>query len=132
MRSHPLLPLLLTGVSDGYEERHQAQSVTQIRDYMKKLQKLQQEHKSLSTHVALAERIQRVTKEASFHRRLECEQEALSNATCSAESEALIEDMAAMGEPVSTWFPLIEMPFTLTKCHQRWLLHLVTLSPCVL
>jgi hypothetical protein len=87
-------------VSQGYDERHQAQTVTQIRDYMKKLSKLQQEHKSLSTHVALAERIQRVTKQDDFHQRLQCEQEALSTAACSSEAEALIEELAANGEPL--------------------------------
>lgn len=56
----PLLNRLARGVSDGYEERHQAQTVTQIKDYMKKLNRLRQEHKSLTTHVALAERIQQV------------------------------------------------------------------------
>ena len=55
-----LLNRLARGVSNGYEERHQAQTVTQLKDYMKKLNRLQQEHKSLTTHVALAERIQQV------------------------------------------------------------------------
>lgn len=103
----PLLNKLARGVSDGYEERHKAQTVTQIRDYMKKLSRLQQEHKSLSTHIALAERIQRVTREESFHRRLECEQDGLANATCSADSEAYIEDMAAAGEPLPSVLRLL-------------------------
>lgn len=38
----PLLNRLARGVSDGYEERHQAQTVSQIKDYMKRLNKLQQ------------------------------------------------------------------------------------------
>ena len=103
----PLLNKLARGVSEGYEERHQAQTVTQIRDYMKKLSKLQQEHKSLSTHVALAERIQRITKQEAFHKRLECEQDALANATCSADSEAYIESMASDGEPLPSVLRLL-------------------------
>ena len=35
---------------------------------MKKLPKLQQEHKSLSLHVALAERITKFTRAEDFHR----------------------------------------------------------------
>ena len=103
----PLLNRLARGVSDGYEERHQAQTVSQIRDYMKKLSKLQQEHKSLSTHVALAERIQRVTKEPTFHRRLECEQEALQTGGCSTEAETLLEDLAITDEPLPSVLRLL-------------------------
>ena len=51
-----------------YEERHAAHTVSQIRDFMKKLNKLQHTHKSLAMHVNLAERIQRVTRETAFHR----------------------------------------------------------------
>ena len=68
----PLLKKMARGVQDGYEERHQAQTVSQIRDFMKKLSKLQHEHKSLSLHVGLAERIQRLTSLPAFHKRLEC------------------------------------------------------------
>ena len=103
----PLLNRLARGVSSGYEERHQAQTVSQIRDYMKKLNKLQQEHKSLATHVALAERIQQVTREESFHRRLECEQETLASGSCSAEAEAFVEDLIASGEPLPSVLRLL-------------------------
>jgi hypothetical protein len=103
----PLLNQLARSVSSGYEERHQAQTVSQIRDYMKKLSRLQQEHKSLATHVALAERIQRVTREAAFHKRLECEQEALSSGACSAEAEALLEDLVGHHMPLTSVLRLL-------------------------
>jgi hypothetical protein len=41
----PLLNRLARHVSEGYEERHQAQTVSQIKDFMKKLSKLQASHK---------------------------------------------------------------------------------------
>ena len=103
----PLLNRLARGVHEGYEERHQAQTVSQIRDYMKKLSRLQQEHKSLATHVALAERIQRVTKEASFHKRLECEQDAVSTGTCSTEAEGLIEELCLSDTPLPSVLRLL-------------------------
>ena len=83
----PLLHKLTKGVKDGYEERHGAHTVSQIRDFMKKLNKLQHTHKSLAMHVNLCERIQRTTREAAFHRRLEAEQEALGSGSCSSASE---------------------------------------------
>ena len=71
----PLLNRLARTAHDGYEERHQAQTVSEIRLFMKKLSKLQQEHKSLSTHVNIAEAIQRTTTgPASFAKRIEAEQ----------------------------------------------------------
>ena len=94
-------------MSSGYEERHQAQTVSQIREYMKKLNRLQQEHKSLATHVALAERLQQLTREPRFHRRLECEQEALGSGGCSAEAEAYLEDLIADGEPLPSVLRLL-------------------------
>ena len=103
----PLLNRLARAVSEGYEERHAAQTVSQIRDYMRKLSRLQQEHKSLSTHVALTERIQRLTNESAFHRRLECEQEALSSGLCSSEAEALVEELCASDEPLPSTLRLL-------------------------
>ena len=84
----PLLHRLARETSAGYDERHAAHTVTQIRDFMKKLQALQHQHKSLAMHVNLAERLQQTTKEAAFHRRLEAEQTALGSGACSAEAEA--------------------------------------------
>lgn len=37
-----MLNRLAKHVSEGYEERHQAQTVSQIRDFMRKLKSLQQ------------------------------------------------------------------------------------------
>ena len=90
-----------------YEERHQAQTVSQIKDYMKKLTKLQQDHKSLSTHIALCERIQRLTKEEGFHKRLECEQDALQTGQCSDDAQALVEDLCVEDEPLPSILRLL-------------------------
>ena len=75
----PLLNRLAKETSAGYDERHNAHTVSQIKDFMKKLQTLQHQHKSLGVHVSLAERIQRVTNSEAFRRRLEVEQTALGN-----------------------------------------------------
>jgi len=103
----PLLNRLARGMRDGYEERHHAHTVGQIKDFMKKLPKLQQEHKSLSLHVALAEQITKVTRAEGFHRRLECEREALASGGCSAACEALVEDLAEEKEPLPSLLRLV-------------------------
>jgi len=95
-----LLHKLARGVHEGYEERHAAHTVSQIREFMRKLNKLQHTHKSLAMHVNIAERIQRVTKSASFHKRIESEQTALSSGSCSAEAEAYLEDLIVAETPL--------------------------------
>ena len=96
----PLLHRLARETSAGYDERHSAHTVSQIRDFMKKLSVLQSTHKSLATHVNLAERIQRTTRGAAFHRRLEAEQTALNNGATSAEAEQLLETLVGEQAPL--------------------------------
>jgi hypothetical protein len=96
----PLLRKLSHDVSEGYEERHTAHTVYQIRDFMRKLSKLQSTHKSLSMHVHLAQRIQQHTSAAEFHARISAEQQALANAGATAEGEAALEDEIGRGAPM--------------------------------
>jgi len=48
-----------------------------------------------------------VTREEAFHKRLECEQEALGSGACSAEAEAVVEDLAASSESLPSLLRLI-------------------------
>lgn len=98
----PLLRKLSHDVSEGYEERHTAHTVYQIRDFMRKLSKLQSTHKSLSMHVHLAQRIQLYTSAADFHARISAEQEALANAGATFDGEAALEDAIGRGAPLSS------------------------------
>ena len=43
----------------------------------------------------------------SFHRRIECEKEALASGSCSSVCEALIEELAVDGEPLPSLLQLV-------------------------
>eukprot|EP00163_Fabomonas_tropica_P032762 TRINITY_DN8359_c0_g1_i1.p1 TRINITY_DN8359_c0_g1~~TRINITY_DN8359_c0_g1_i1.p1 ORF type:complete len:600 (+),score=140.03 TRINITY_DN8359_c0_g1_i1:778-2577(+) len=73
----PLLNKKATYISENYKERHQAQTVSQIRDFMKKLNTLQQEHNSLRIHTNIAEKISAFTRSMPFSTRIEAEQALL-------------------------------------------------------
>jgi hypothetical protein len=61
-------------IQETYEGRHQAQSVTEIRDFVGKLGNIQQEHKSLRLHTSLAEDITKQTQTGEFNKMLEVQQ----------------------------------------------------------
>eukprot|EP00300_Choanocystis_sp_HF-7_P025246 c26980_g1_i1.p1 GENE.c26980_g1_i1~~c26980_g1_i1.p1 ORF type:complete len:620 (+),score=184.98 c26980_g1_i1:70-1860(+) len=58
----------------NYEERHTADSVTDLRNFTKKLEDLQAQHRSLTAHTNIADKIGQQINKESFHRRLEVEQ----------------------------------------------------------
>ena len=74
----PILSKKALYISEIYDERHQAQTVGQIKDFMKKLGELQQEHSSLRVHTNIAERISTFTRTQQFTSRLEAEQSLLA------------------------------------------------------
>lgn len=61
-------------IDENYKERHSAKTISEIRDFMKKLPSLQEEHKALGIHINVAERISKVVRETSFRRLVEAEQ----------------------------------------------------------
>lgn len=64
-------------INDYYEERHNAKEVSQLRDFVKRLGSVKQEHQSLAIHTRIAEIILKVTKTPEFQSRLEMEQSAI-------------------------------------------------------
>mmetsp|Transcript_24321 Transcript_24321/g.72126 ORF Transcript_24321/g.72126 Transcript_24321/m.72126 type:complete len:340 (+) Transcript_24321:844-1863(+) len=96
----PLLQKLSRDVQEGQEERHAAHTVSQLRDFMRKLQQLEAMRKSLSLHVSLAERLQRHTAAPAFHARIAAEQEALANAGATADAEAALDGAIGRAEPL--------------------------------
>ena len=90
----------LCGEQEGQEERHAAHTVSQLRDFMRKLQQLETMRKSLSLHVSLAERLQRHTAAPAFHARIAAEQEALANAGATADAEAALDGAIGRAEPL--------------------------------
>mmetsp|Transcript_835 Transcript_835/g.2194 ORF Transcript_835/g.2194 Transcript_835/m.2194 type:complete len:451 (+) Transcript_835:2-1354(+) len=78
-RLHALLRSKAEEIRDGYEQRHAAQTVSQMRGFMKKLGSMQQQHKSLATHINMAQALTQRTSSATFRRQLEHEQSLLAN-----------------------------------------------------
>jgi len=62
-------------LQDNYDARHQAHTVNQIKDFVKKLNTLETEKQSLRIHINIAEKISGVTQESNFMRRLQAENE---------------------------------------------------------
>ena len=83
------------GVHERYEERHAAHTVSQIRDFMKKLGQLQNLHKSLSAHVGLAGRIQQHER-ARLPQAPRVRQLALASGAI-RQAEAYVDELIAEG-----------------------------------
>lgn len=73
-----LLNKVARRLNDDYEGRHQAKTVSEIRDFVSKLGGLQQEHQSLRLHTGLAEEIMKHTRSDIFNKILEVQQSKLS------------------------------------------------------
>eukprot|EP00026_Physarum_polycephalum_P005659 Phypoly_transcript_05694.p1 GENE.Phypoly_transcript_05694~~Phypoly_transcript_05694.p1 ORF type:complete len:610 (+),score=111.39 Phypoly_transcript_05694:24-1832(+) len=73
----PFLNRKAKEIDEYYKSRHGA-TVSQLRDFTKKLSATQQEHTSLRIHTNIAEKILNFTREQAFHRRLDTEQSLLA------------------------------------------------------
>jgi len=96
----PFLNRKAKEIDEYYKQRHGAETVSQIRDFMKKLTSAQQEHASLRLHTSIAEKILAVTKDPSFHKQLEAEQNLLAGVDVESSSEYL-EDCINRQDPLS-------------------------------
>eukprot|EP01125_Pyxidicula_operculata_P001470 TRINITY_DN11349_c0_g1_i1.p1 TRINITY_DN11349_c0_g1~~TRINITY_DN11349_c0_g1_i1.p1 ORF type:complete len:649 (-),score=140.94 TRINITY_DN11349_c0_g1_i1:30-1976(-) len=65
-------------IDEYYKERHAAKTVTDLRDFMKRLAAFQKEHQFLRIHTNIAESVLGVTRDPSFRTRLEAEQNLLA------------------------------------------------------
>jgi len=92
----PLLNKKAKEIDEYYKERHGAQTVSQIRDFMKRFGAAQQEHQSLKIHTGIAENILGITKDPAFHKRIESEQTLLAGLDPCSE---YIEDCIGRSEP---------------------------------
>jgi vacuolar protein sorting-associated protein 33A len=75
----PVLNRKAKEIDDYYQQRFAVQSITEIRDFMRSLGSVQDEHQALRIHTNVAERIAKITKTDDFHRRLEAEQTMLAD-----------------------------------------------------
>ncbi|RKO88216.1 Sec1-like protein, partial [Blyttiomyces helicus] len=69
-----LLNQVARRIRGGYEERYQATTVSQIRDFVGKLGGLQAEHQSLHLHTGVTEEIRKFTMDSEFNYMLEVQQ----------------------------------------------------------
>lgn len=88
----PLLAQRAKSISQQYDERHDAKTVGQIKDFIQKLGGIQAEHQSLRIHTNIAEQIMKHTKEDEFFKILEVEQTFLSGIDTDKSSD-YIEDL---------------------------------------
>ncbi len=86
---------------DGYEERHHAKTVHQIKDFVGKLGTLQSEHQSLRLHTNLAQEITKQTLEQEFNKSLEIQQNFVAGIV-SANHLDYIEELIARQAPFRT------------------------------
>ncbi|SPQ95252.1 Vacuolar protein sorting-associated protein 33A [Plasmodiophora brassicae] len=86
-----------------YEERHAAESISQMSAFMKKFKAVQREHTSLQAHIGLAERVSDVTRTPAFLRHLQAQLGVLvgSGADAPAEADAYLEELVGKRAPIA-------------------------------
>ena len=102
-------------VRETYEERHKAQSVQELADFVKKFKNTQQEHSLLGVHVNLAEKVGLETKSSFFRKRLDAEQLMLTGTNSDElNPEDYVEECVAKKEPLNRVLRLLAL-FSLTQ-----------------
>ncbi|KAH8153772.1 uncharacterized protein LAJ45_01539 [Morchella importuna] len=101
-----LLNKVARRLNDDYEGRHQAKTVSEIRDFVSKLGGLQQEHQSLRLHTGLAEEIMKHTRSDIFNKILEVQQNLAAGVDPSSQHDA-IEELISRNAPVEAILRLL-------------------------
>ncbi|KAG0124181.1 Sec1-like protein [Tuber indicum] len=101
-----LLNKVARRLNDDYEGRHQAKTVSEIREFVGKLGSLQQEHQSLRLHTGLAEEIMKHTRSDIFNRILEVQQNLAAGVDPSSQHDA-IEELIARNAPLESVLRLL-------------------------
>lgn len=86
-------------INENYEERHNAKTVAQIRDFVGRLGELQQEHQSLKIHTGIAEEIIGHTVTDEFNKVLEVQQNVVAGIDGNKEPD-YIEEMINKQKPL--------------------------------
>ncbi|CEI91598.1 hypothetical protein RMCBS344292_05882 [Rhizopus microsporus] len=86
-------------INENYEERHNAKTMAQIRDFVGRLGELQQEHQSLRVHTGIAEEIIANTVTDDFNKVLEVQQNVVAGVDGNREPE-YIEEMINRQKPL--------------------------------
>ncbi|KAK9457716.1 Sec1-like protein [Dipodascopsis uninucleata] len=96
----PTLNKVARKLNEDYEERHQAKTVSQIKEFVSKLSGLQAEHQSLRLHTNLAEEIMNRTQTELFNRSLEVQQNLVASGLDPSVLNQSIEEMIAKCIPI--------------------------------
>ncbi|KJE88792.1 vacuolar protein sorting-associated protein 33A [Capsaspora owczarzaki ATCC 30864] len=104
----PLLSSRAKSISQQYDERHDAKTVGQIKDFIGKLPTIQAEHQSLRIHTNIAEQIMKRTRDAAFLKTLETEQAFLCSVDTDKTSD-YIEDLIGKKADLSLVLRLIAL-----------------------
>lgn len=94
-------------LNEDYEERHQAKTVSQIKDFVSKLGGLQAEHQSLKLHTNLAEEIMNRTQTEFFNRALEVQQNLVASGLDTSTLNLTIEELIVRGIPLEAALRLL-------------------------
>ncbi|KAK9469504.1 Sec1-like protein [Lipomyces arxii] len=94
-------------LNEDYEERHQAKTVSQIKDFVSKLGGLQAEHQSLRLHTNLAEEIMTRTQTEFFNRSLEVQQNLVASGLDTSTLNQTIEELIARGVDIEVVLRLL-------------------------
>ncbi|KAK9316918.1 Sec1-like protein [Lipomyces starkeyi] len=94
-------------LNEEYEERHQAKTVSQIKEFVGKLGGLQAEHQSLRLHTNLAEEIMNRTQTEFFNRALEVQQNLVASGLDTSTLNQTIEELIARGVAIDAVLRLL-------------------------
>ncbi|KAI9095923.1 Sec1-like protein [Phlyctochytrium arcticum] len=86
-------------VQENYDERHNAKTVSQIKDFVGKLGNLQSEYQSLQTHTTLAQEIGAHIAKPEFSLQLELQQTFLTGSTTKQDVD-ILEDRINIAAPL--------------------------------
>ncbi|CAG2103714.1 unnamed protein product [Medioppia subpectinata] len=95
----PTLRTSAKALTQQYDERHNAKTVRQIRQFVDKLPALQSARKSQSNHTSMAELIKEVTDEESFYETIQTEHQFV-NCIETDKTSPYIEDCIAKVDPL--------------------------------
>lgn len=101
-----LLNKVALRLSQDYEGRHSAKTVTEIRNFVNRLGGLQQEHQSLRLHTALAEELLKHTQTHTFNKSLEVQQNLYAGIDPSFQHDN-IEELICRAVPLPTVLRLL-------------------------
>jgi len=103
----PTLSRKAKNISAQFEERHEARTVREIKQFVDKLPGMQTAKQSLATHTTVAELVKEKIDSEEFLSMLELEQSILSGAADSGKYLEEVEDLACSSAPLSRVLRLI-------------------------